>query len=185
MSVNIMAMFEICETYKRYFRRYMTLIFIAVMAVSIMPVGQTVLAADFDKGFRAYLAGDYDAAMAEWHPLAEAGDAYAQYILGMMYSNEYGVEQNYVEAITWYRYAAETGDAKSQFNLGVMYLNGQGVPQDYVIAYMWFNLAAAQENKISANGKEIIIKRMTQAQIAEGQRLSRVCFNQNYKNCAR
>jgi TPR repeat protein len=128
---------------------------------------------------------DYVEAVIWYRRAAKAGNVDAQYNLGMMYSNEYGVEQNYVEAFTWYRYAAETGDAKSQFNLGVMYLNGQGVPQDYVIAYMWFNLAAAQENKISANGKEIIIKRMTQAQIAEGQRLSRVCFNQNYKNCAR
>ena len=37
---------------------------------------------------------------------AEAGDAKAQYILGCCY----GVEQNFEEAVKWYRLAAEQGD---------------------------------------------------------------------------
>ena len=39
---------------------------------------------------------------------AEAGDAKAQYILGCYYG--YGVEQNFEEAVKWYRLAAEQGD---------------------------------------------------------------------------
>ena len=32
-----------------------------------------------------------------------------------------GVEQDYVEAVKWYRLAAEQGNADAQYNLGVAY----------------------------------------------------------------
>ena len=41
----------------------------------------TAWAADYYKGVAAYDAGDYATALAEWKPLAEQGDADAQYIL--------------------------------------------------------------------------------------------------------
>jgi len=43
--------------------------------------------ADFQKGFQAYLKGDYQTALREWRPLAEQGHARAQYHLGLMYAN--------------------------------------------------------------------------------------------------
>ena len=42
-------------------------------------------AADFDKGLTAYNNGDYATALKQWTPLAEQGDARAQYNLGVMY----------------------------------------------------------------------------------------------------
>ena len=44
-----------------------------------------LLAADFQTGFAAYQKGDYAAALREWTPLAEQGDAEAQFNLGVMY----------------------------------------------------------------------------------------------------
>ena len=38
-----------------------------------------------------------------------------------------GVEQNHVEALTWYRKAADQGWAAAQYNLGMMYEEGLGV----------------------------------------------------------
>ena len=61
---------------------------------------------------------------------ADQGYARAQAILGDMYFEGHGVDQNYAEAMRWYRKAADQGEAKAQFNLGVMYENGQGVDQD-------------------------------------------------------
>ena len=76
---------------------------------------------------------------------AEAGVAAdAQFDLGVMYAEGYGVPQDYVEAGAWYRLAAEQGDAKAQFNLGVMYAEGYGVPQDAAEAVAWYRLAAEQ-----------------------------------------
>ena len=67
------------------------------------------LAQDYQKGFAAYKAADYAAALKEWRPLAEQGDADAQYNLGWMYTNGDGVLQDYAEALKWYRLAAEQG----------------------------------------------------------------------------
>jgi hypothetical protein len=62
---------------------------------------------------------------------AEAGDADAQYNLGAMYDFGQGVEQDFKEAVKWYRKAADQGLAEAQFNLGMMYDQGQGVEQDF------------------------------------------------------
>ena len=67
-------------------------------------------------------------------PLADQGDAGAQYNLGVMYDKAHGVPQNYAEALKWYRLAADQGDATAQYNLGFMYDEGQGVPQNYAEA---------------------------------------------------
>ena len=75
-------------------------------------------AADFDKGMTAYRSGDYQAALAEWRPLAESGHATAQYNLGLMYEQGMGVPQDHARAVAWYRRAAEHGYVKAQHNLG-------------------------------------------------------------------
>ena len=101
-------------------------------------------AQDFQKGLTAAQSGDFATALREWTPLAEQGDASAQYNLGLMYDNGQGVPQNYKTAVTWYTLAAKQGNAAAQYNLGVMYRGGQGVTQDYKTAVEWFRLAAKQ-----------------------------------------
>ena len=129
---------------------------------------------DYNKGLEAALLGDYATALREWRPLAEAGDADAQFTLGVvMYDQGHGGPQDYAEAMKWFRLAAEQGHASAQFSLGVMYANGQGVPQDYAEAHMWFNLAAAKGHAGAANSRDVVARRMTPDQIAEAQRLAR------------
>ena len=103
-----------------------------------------VLAQDFNKGAAAFQSGDYAAALQEWRPLAEQGNAEAQFILGAMYNEGKGVLQDYAEAVKWYRLAAEQGFAQAQINLGVMYDKGKGVLQDYAEAIKWYRLAGEQ-----------------------------------------
>ena len=103
-----------------------------------------VWSADYNKGLTAYYSGDYATALREWKPLAEQGDASAQYNLGVMYDNGYGVPQDDKTAVKWYTLAAEQDDAKAQFNLGVMYRKGYGVTQDDKTAVKWYTLAAEQ-----------------------------------------
>jgi TPR repeat protein len=73
--------------------------------------------ADFQKGLTAYKSGDYATALREWTPLAEQGNAVAQYNLGVMYRKGKGVPQNHKTAVKWYRLSAEQGDADAQSNL--------------------------------------------------------------------
>jgi len=108
---------------------------------------------------------------------AEAGDAQAQFSLGVMYHNGEGVPQNDAEAMKWSRKAADQGNAPAQNNLGVMYANGQGVPGNNVIAYALWNLAAAQEsasgNHDASNNRSKLVNGMTAQAIEAGQALSR------------
>jgi hypothetical protein len=74
---------------------------------------------------------------------AQAGDAEAQFSLGLKYAT--GVEgegQDYEQAARYYRLAAEQNHVLAQFNLGTMYLEGQGVDQDAEQAEVWFQKAA-------------------------------------------
>ena len=68
--------------------------------------------ADFQKGVTAYESGDYATVLREWTPLAEQGNAVAQYNLGVMYDNGRGVPQDDKTAVKWYTLSAEQGDAE-------------------------------------------------------------------------
>ena len=104
----------------------------------------TAAAADFQAGLDAYNRGDFAAALKEWQPLAEQGDANSQYNLGLLYARGQGVAQDYKQALTWYQKAAEQGVPAAEYNLGVMYANGQGVPVNSAEASKWFLKAAQQ-----------------------------------------
>jgi len=103
--------------------------------------------ADFQKGLTAAQRGDFATALREWRPLAEQGDAYAQYNLGQMYATGRGVSQDHKTAAKWFRLAAKGGHADAQRILGMTYeIGGEGVPQDYKTALKWYRLAAKQGN---------------------------------------
>ena len=76
--------------------------------------------------------------------LALSGDATAQNDLGCAYSKGQGVEQDFAEAIKWWRKAADLDLPGAALNLGLAYLSGQGVPQDYTEAARWNRKAAEQ-----------------------------------------
>jgi len=121
---------------------------IGLMALVFLltPVSQ---AHNFDKGLEAARRGDHAAALAEWGPLAESGDALAQYNLGMMYVQGSGVSRDLVQAADWFRKAADQGLAEAQAKLGALYANGKGVAQDYEKAALWLSKAANQLNAAS------------------------------------
>jgi len=107
--------------------------------------------ADFQAGLAAYNQGDYATALKEWRPLAEQGNAVAQFNLGVGYDNGQGVPQDYVKAVRWYRLAAEQGNASAQYNLGVMYDKAQGGIQWFGEAVRWYRLAAEQDKASAQN----------------------------------
>ena len=77
-------------------------------------------------------------------PVARAGDARAQVMVGMMYANGEGTTQNHAEAAKWIRIAANQGLAIAQSLLGNLYVLGQGIAKDYTEAARWFRFAAEQ-----------------------------------------
>ena len=99
---------------------------------------------DLNDGLDAYDRGDFNTAYKLFLPLAEQGNADAQFNLGFMYQKGHGVPQDHKEAVKWYRLAVEQGFPTAQLYLGGMYLEGLGVRQDYKEAEKWFRLAAEQ-----------------------------------------
>lgn len=76
--------------------------------------------ADVKDGVDAWQRGDYPAAVAEWRPLALAGDADAQFNLGQAYKLGRGVPTDLVQAEGWYRRAAKQGHLQAEDNLGLI-----------------------------------------------------------------
>ena len=87
---------------------------------------------------RAYVAEPVSALRAR----AEQGDPQSQFDLGSAYYYGKGVQQDYAEALRWYRKAAEQRESRAEDALGYMYVNGQTVPKHYTQAFQWYKRSA-------------------------------------------
>ena len=115
----------------------------AMIAVTPQPVARVVeRGSTYQAGLAAYRAGNYEAALKEWRPIAEQGDVDAQVYLASMYRDGRGVVKDYAQAVVWYRKAAERGSALGQSNLAYMYSNGLGVTVDEREAASWLRKSA-------------------------------------------
>ena len=121
--------------------------FFAILLVVACATGAA--AGPIEEAKSAYERGEFALAARLYRPLAEQGDALAQYNLGVLYRKGRGVPQDDVQARQWYEKAAVQGQAKAQFNLGTLYFNGEGVPKDYQQALRWFRLAADQGEAVA------------------------------------
>ena len=126
----------------------------------------------------AYERKDFATAIAMWRPLAEAGNAEAQTLLGAMYWSGEGVPRDHKEAAKWYLRAAEKGYARAQNDIGFMYGFGEGNPPiDNVQAYKWLSLAVRNYTTRNQDRLDQAVKdlaalraRMTPAQLADAER---------------
>jgi TPR repeat protein len=100
---------------------------------------------------------------------AEHGNVEAQYEMGMALRYGRGVIQDYARAATWLERAALGGHGLAQFELGLMYRGDAGIETDNVKAYTWLNLAAAQGIIGADAAREIVLRKLSPAEIAEAQ----------------
>lgn len=116
-----------------------------MVLLAFMLVSSIVNANGFEDGVAAFDRKDYAKAMEIWKPLAEQGDARAQYRLGRMHEKGRGVWRNLRTAAQWYLKAAHQGNADAQYRLAVAYAYGLGgLDLDETRALMWLCRAAAQ-----------------------------------------
>ncbi len=73
-------------------------VFREVLCAAVLLGATAPARAGWDEAGAAYERGDHAAAVRELRPLAERGDARAQYNLGFMYKKGHGVPQNHAEA---------------------------------------------------------------------------------------
>lgn len=93
----------------------------------------------FQDGIAAFDKKDFDRAMAIWKPLANQGNAEAQFGMGLLFT-----DNEPATAVKWFRLSAEQGYAPAQSRMGGAYRTGRGVPLDRAEAIRWYNAAAAQ-----------------------------------------
>jgi TPR repeat protein len=72
------------------------------------------------QGIEAWQNADYKSAVDNWRPLAESGDADAQFNLGQAYRLGRGVQVNLAAAQTWLTRAAGKGHVDAQTTLGLL-----------------------------------------------------------------
>ena len=80
----------------------------------------TAQAGPFEDGHAAYLRGDIDTALSIWTPLAEQGNAEAQYMLGLIYFNGRYVPKDNAVAAHWLELSAAQGNTDAELLLGVL-----------------------------------------------------------------
>src|SRR5262245_48639559 len=90
---------------------------LAVMVATILPSGVAAVAGPWEDGMVAYNRGDYMPAVKLFRPLAQAGNAKAQNVMGVMYHKGEGVARSSAKAFMWFSLAAKKGDAQAKTNL--------------------------------------------------------------------
>ncbi len=110
-------------------------LFAALLAGLSLPV----LAGDaYSRGYDQAVSGDYDTAFATWLPLAESGDARAQFNLGLIYHAGLHGPIDEKKAVFWYIQAARNGVREAQEYLAAAYREGWfGLRQDARKAAYW------------------------------------------------
>ena len=123
-----------------------------------------------ERGNAAFQQRDFETAFALLKPLADQGDADAEFKVGFMYVHGRGVARDFVEANRWLGLAADQGHAEAQYNLALSYAGGRGVAEDIVQAHVWASLAAQQGYRAAGELKEDLAQRMTEDQARESRK---------------
>jgi len=107
---------------------------------------------ELDDAVDAMRAGNFAEAYCIMRPLAEAGDADAQYNIGWMYLNGYGLRTNAILALQWWEKASAQGNSDASLSIGMLYSLGEGdVGKDLNKAIDYYLLAVGdgQEDAVT------------------------------------
>ena len=102
----------------------------------------TLNASDVSEAIHAMRAGNFAEAYCVLKPHAESGDAEAQYNIGWMYLNGYGLAMNDSLALEWWRRASDQGYTDATFSIAMLYSLGEGqVKKDMALAIDYYLMA--------------------------------------------
>lgn len=111
-----------------------------VAAILVALAAAPLSAQSVRAGIEAWQRADYSGAIAIWRPLAEKGDADAQFNLGQAYRLGRGVPTNLAQSKSWFERAATSGHVDAQTTLGLLLFQNGGQAQ----GLKWLKLAAEQ-----------------------------------------
>ncbi|PCE30925.1 tetratricopeptide repeat protein [Burkholderia ubonensis] len=96
-----------------------------------------------------YNAGNFRAALVQFHDAAERGNRLAQFNYAMMLITGEGVTANVDEGLRWLRRAADANMSHAQYVYGRMLDDGEFVARNPAEAHRWF-LKAAKQGHVQA-----------------------------------
>ena len=114
-----------------------------LLFISLGAAFNVAAAKDLDGAVDAMRSGDFAEAYCIMRPLADDGDADAQYNIGWMYMNGYGLRVNDSLALEWWKEASDQGHSDASFSIGMLYSLGEGeVSKDTDEAIDYYLIAA-------------------------------------------
>ena len=108
-------------------------------------------ASDVSDAINAMRAGNFAEAYCVLKPYAEAGDAEAQYNIGWMYLNGYGLMMNDGLALEWWQRASEQGYTDASFSIAMLYSLGEGRVEKDMQKAIEYYLMAVEDGHEDAN----------------------------------
>jgi len=122
---------------------------LAALLITPMLLREAANASQLDDAVAAYEAKHYPEAITLLMPLAKAGDAEAQFLMGRMTDKGLGTQLNHRKAADWYKRAAEHGHVRSLIAMGDLLSDDSIIFHDYEAAMEYYRQAA---DKGSADG---------------------------------
>lgn len=111
-----------------------------VVAAFLISTAAPLSAQSVKAGIDAWQRSDYAGAVAIWRPLADKGDADAEFNLGQAYRLGRGVSTNLAAAKSWFELAATQGHIDAQTTLGLLLFQGGNQAE----GVKWLEKAAAK-----------------------------------------
>lgn len=128
-------------------KHILILLFVALSSFSLTAQTAQELT---EMGKKHYDNQNYSEALPLLQKAAEQNSAAAQYLLGRMYYNGDGVEQNDSISAYWMEKAANLNNSDAQGNLGLYHIYGVGVEQNYDKAIHWLTIAADEGDQVAS-----------------------------------
>lgn len=112
------------------------------MLIAALLLASPMAGASVQEGVDAFHRGNHKVALEKFTPLANGGNAVAQYYLGKIYMQGLGTKPDPAKAISWTRKAANQKNADAEYFMGFLCYYGMGTPQSYTEAMSWYRRAA-------------------------------------------
>ena len=125
------------------------------------PLGAYKLGCYYDGQGEGIVANDTSEALKYKLIAAKAGYALAQHDVALLY----GKQENFEEAMKWWKLAGDQGYPDALYNLSGLYFQGKGAPKDLSLAYAYYKLSKkVPPQKVSAMSEILTKPELTQAE---------------------
>ncbi|MGB1799531.1 MAG: tetratricopeptide repeat protein [Gammaproteobacteria bacterium] len=122
-------------------------------AIAALTLSVNSFADTLQEGYEAVRNGNPEQGHAILQPLAEQGNADAQYAVAVLYREGWGVEKSLETAAGYYQKSAEQDHRDAMFEMGWLYQVGEGgLVKDYAKSAMWYQKSAEKGHPAAMYG---------------------------------